>query len=371
MPTISLVAAIAVYLVIVVLLLSLNLTSRYRWWIKGGAVVAVGALFVGSYFAIASILGWPASGQLPQRFSLLWSHVVEPDKFTGAPGEVYVWTEKLDENDLRTGVPRSFILPYSRPLQDNLEDANEQLRQGEPVLFDPERQLALTTVKPRAGEASVTTPGAPDAATATQQPQVRVNAQNLPLVVVTVAAYVLVAVLLLSLHITSRWRWWIKGTAIVVTTRFFGWTYMAINSLLGWPTQGRLPERFSLLWTEVVKPDQIPGVAPAIYLWVDELDEFNIPVGLPRAYRTAYTVPAEETVEDAQERLDQGEEVMGSMKEATEEELELARKNKEMGQQNPDAEQSAAMDTVPFMEQDLQMTFQDLPPVVLPDKGPL
>ena len=32
-----------------------------------------------------------------------------------------------------------------------------------------------------------------------------------------IAAYVIVAVLLLSLNIAPRWAWWIKATAIIIT----------------------------------------------------------------------------------------------------------------------------------------------------------
>ena len=37
-----------------------------------------------------------------------------------------------------------------------------------------------------------------------------------------VASYVLIAVLLLSLNLASRWHWGIKAAAIVITTGFFG-----------------------------------------------------------------------------------------------------------------------------------------------------
>ena len=36
-----------------------------------------------------------------------------------------------------------------------------------------------------------------------------------------VSAYVVVALLLLSLNLTSRWKWWVKAAAIVVTGIFF------------------------------------------------------------------------------------------------------------------------------------------------------
>ena len=62
-------------------------------------------------------------------------------------------------------------------------------------------------------------------------------------VIGVVTAYGIVTMLLLSLNLTSLWRWWIKAGAIIVTTVFFGVTYLAINGLMGWPTTQKLPSQ--------------------------------------------------------------------------------------------------------------------------------
>ncbi|MDO8360862.1 MAG: hypothetical protein Q7T08_12615 [Devosia sp.] len=49
----------------------------------------------------------------------------------------------------------------------------------------------------------------------------------------TIAAYVLLAILLLSLNIASLWRWWIKGTAIVLTTLVFVVAHVSITGMIG------------------------------------------------------------------------------------------------------------------------------------------
>src|SRR5207302_1669599 len=67
------------------------------------------------------------------------------------------------------------------------------------------------------------------------------------------AAYVLLSVLLLWAGIASPLRWWIKAGAIVVTSVFFVEAFFASKSLLGWPSVGRLPGKFQLLWTRVVE----------------------------------------------------------------------------------------------------------------------
>lgn len=188
--------------------------------------------------------------------------------------------------------------------------------------------------------------------------------------IATVTAYVLIAILLISLNLTSRWRWWIKGGAIVITTLFFAGSYLAINSMLGWPTTSKLPPRFSFLWSKTIEPDKFTGAPGYLYLWVEELDENNVPSGRPRGYELPYTPPLADAVEGAQDRRDKGEEVMGSIEQMDEQEQADANQDKRLGPQR-EGEQNAAADTVPFMEQQLQINFQDLPPVALPDKGPL
>jgi len=105
------------------------------------------------------------------------------------------------------------------------------------------------------------------------------------------AAYVLMGVLLLSVGLTAPFRWWVKATAIVVMSGFFIEVFFATKGLLGWPGSDRLPHRFQLLWTRVVEPDPKIHDAGAIYLWVEEVDENDVPTGTPRSYRLAYTKP--------------------------------------------------------------------------------
>jgi hypothetical protein len=107
-------------------------------------------------------------------------------------------------------------------------------------------------------------------------------------------AYVVLGVLLLNMGLASRFRWWIKAMVIVVTCGFFIEVFFATKSLLGWPGTGALPPRFQLLWTRVVEPDPKISDPGAIFLWVEELDENNVPSGTPRSYRLRYTPPLAE-----------------------------------------------------------------------------
>ena len=111
---------------------------------------------------------------------------------------------------------------------------------------------------------------------------------TLPLIGVGLS-YVVLAVLLLSLNLASRWHWGIKAAAIAVTTVFFGVSYTSIAGLIGWPSQARVPAHFQLDWGTVVEPDKLNGTPGSIFLWLEALDEDNVPAGTPRAFRVAYS----------------------------------------------------------------------------------
>ena len=66
-----------------------------------------------------------------------------------------------------------------------------------------------------------------------------------------VAAYVVVALLLLVLNLNTRWSWVVKASAIAVVSALYVVTYYSIPPLLGWPTDQALPKRFLLLAVDV------------------------------------------------------------------------------------------------------------------------
>lgn len=130
--TSTVLAISAAYVVLGVLLLTLGLGSRFSWWVKAAAIVVTSAFFVEAFFATKSLLGWPRTGALPARFQLLWVRVVEPDVKSSNPGAIYLWIEAVDENNVPDGVPRSYRLPYSRPLADRSAKARDEIMTGKP-----------------------------------------------------------------------------------------------------------------------------------------------------------------------------------------------------------------------------------------------
>ena len=78
------------------------------------------------------------------------------------------------------------------------------------------------------------------------------------------------------------------------------------QSLLGWSAATAMPERFQVLWTRVLEPNaskQFPG---EIHLWVEALDERNIPSGEPRAYVVPYSAALAQKTAEAQSELKKG-----------------------------------------------------------------
>jgi hypothetical protein len=191
-------------------------------------------------------------------------------------------------------------------------------------------------------------------------------------VVGLVAAYGAVTMLLLSLNLTSLWRWWVKAAAIIITTVFFGVTYNSVNGLMGWPTTQKLPPRFNFVSSHVTEPDRRTQTPGHIYVWANELDVNNVPSGAPRSYQLDYSDTLARKITGAQEKRDQGLEVMGLASDSQLPKRADPRSDIKLGQiQDNKGQQSPATDTVPFREDGDDISFEDLPPVILPDKGPL
>ena len=58
--------------------------------------------------------------------------MVEPDPKLHDPGAIFFWVEEVDENNVPTGVPRSYRLPYSKPLADKSMKARDEIMSGNP-----------------------------------------------------------------------------------------------------------------------------------------------------------------------------------------------------------------------------------------------
>ena len=124
---------IAAYVLVALLLLSINLYSNWSWKVKAGSIVVTTLLYVVTYLSFPPLLGWPTGEQPPQRFRLVAADVVQPDKVTGAEGMIYLWLKDLDDLSGRSR-PRSYQLPYSAELHESVIAAQSKLGKGMPQL---------------------------------------------------------------------------------------------------------------------------------------------------------------------------------------------------------------------------------------------
>lgn len=207
----------------------------------------------------------------------------------------------------------------------------------------------------------------------------------LPALFGTLAAYLLLAILLLSLNIVSLWRWWVKLGAILVTTLVFVGAYFAIVGLIGWPSAEPIPDRFSLLAARIVEPDKASGAPGHLYMWVEEIDTLNQPVSPPRNHEVIYTVALANALYAAQQKLAEGQQILGEMLETTEDVEEAdadmlpqdqSPPGEEADEENPETGAGSRAPGISGSDGYLlditdSLRLSDMPPPELPDKGPL
>ena len=186
------------------------------------------------------------------------------------------------------------------------------------------------------------------------------------------AAYVVIGVLLLAVGLASSFAWWVKAAAIVLTSFFFVEAFFATKDLLGWPRTGQLPPRFQLLWARVVDPDLKSGNPGAIYLWIEAVDDNNVPDGVPRSYRLPYSHPLADRSAKARDEIMSGKPQQGLAEDLAD--------NDNQKQAKPDQQQAgthsetglSAVDPDQFelLQQAQRVEFSPMPFPTLPPKVP-
>jgi len=186
------------------------------------------------------------------------------------------------------------------------------------------------------------------------------------------AAYVVIGVLLLTAALGSRLAWWVKAAAIVVTSLFFIEAFFATKSLLGWPRSGQLPGRFQLLWVRVVEPDRLSSNPGAIYLWIEELDENNVPAGVPRSYRLPHSRPRAERSTKARDQIMKGNPQQGSAEDLVETQAQQDIKvdAKRAGERAEGAGVVVDAEQAKLLQQAQRVEFGAMPVPTLPPKLP-
>ena len=130
MPTLGTLGLTAAYVTVALLLVVLNLYSRWSWQTKTVIIVLVTSSYFVTYHAFPTELGWPASAALPARFRLLAVAVDLPNPAIGDKGRIYMWATDATNG----GPPRAYVLPYSEPLRRIASKAGKKLREGIPQI---------------------------------------------------------------------------------------------------------------------------------------------------------------------------------------------------------------------------------------------
>ena len=110
------------------------------------------------------------------------------------------------------------------------------------------------------------------------------------------AAYMMLAIILVSLHLYSSWHGIIKVAVTVLTCLFMIVTYKSLPGLQGWPLNtNELPRRLYLVAVEIAEPNNI-------YLWARDLDD-GTDLPAPRAYELPYSSKLHEQAIQSRKKL--------------------------------------------------------------------
>lgn len=181
-------------------------------------------------------------------------------------------------------------------------------------------------------------------------------------------AYAMVLAAVVGIFVMQRRRAVLGIAAALLSAGLFVVTYFGIGELRGLPSDSPLPPFFKLLWARVIEPNKMADEPGRIFMWVEELDKDNYPVGVPRAYIVPYSNDLVHQVDAALAQIQDGEQVAGTTEQAEEAEdtaERLAEEAARRQQGGPDA--GTVGDKVLRMDFE-GLQFMPLPAPVTPEK---
>ncbi len=131
--TLGITGIMAAYILVGLLLLSINLYSKWSWPVKAGAVIITSIFYVVTYFSLPALLGWPTTQYPPEQFRLVGAHVKQPNKDTGEEGSVYIWLTEIRNMD-SVREPRAYELEYSTELHEKIINVKAKMDKDIPQL---------------------------------------------------------------------------------------------------------------------------------------------------------------------------------------------------------------------------------------------
>ena len=157
MFTLGTTGLVAAYILIALLLLSINLYSNWSWKVKASTIIVTSFFYIVTYYSFPPLLGWPTTDNPPERFRLVASHVQQPNKVTGEEGYVYLWLTRIDDLSAMEP-PRAYQLDYSNELHEIIINANSKLKKGIAQLGEfRDRESFIDEIRdaPRSGQDSI------------------------------------------------------------------------------------------------------------------------------------------------------------------------------------------------------------------------
>ncbi len=125
--TLAVIGLMAGFILLSLLLFLLWLKSPLPLGWKWLALIALLAFFWVEYGALKRYAGWPTVEPLPERFQLIASEVIEPDKKTHEDGIMYWWLRDLDRPHWP---PRVYELPYEAQAHEQSAQVLEEQSKG-------------------------------------------------------------------------------------------------------------------------------------------------------------------------------------------------------------------------------------------------
>jgi hypothetical protein len=118
--------------------------AKGHWSIKAIVMSFVSSLCLWVWVSIGAMMGWPVDKTPTGTYDIGSTLVVEPNRSKSIEGAIYVWIynmDKMDDHDLfqqqeqhmSQRKPRSYGLPYSRELHDQINEIQKQRDKGSRV----------------------------------------------------------------------------------------------------------------------------------------------------------------------------------------------------------------------------------------------
>ncbi len=117
---------VSAYILIGLLLLSINLYSNWSWQVKAASIIITSVFYVITYYSFPPLLGWATTENLPAQFRLISTHVEQPNKETGKAGTIYLWLSEI-KNMANVSEPRAYKLQYSNALHEKVINVQGKL----------------------------------------------------------------------------------------------------------------------------------------------------------------------------------------------------------------------------------------------------